>query len=335
MKLEDQKAPVELGPTYSFAPKSTLPSPSGDVVIDALESWQGVFDSAAKRNPTRTMALRQNALNEMRKLNVNLRAKLNQQNRKADIQEKQEQQGEAIKSNFRKLYSLLSHFPSDMRIKIIPEGYYGPSDSADEMEQLREVFELTQNAIFVMSDAILLDAIKLLEKLCDSWIQHKWAKTDGPEINEDLSNYRYFILTFPPEALANLPKESFSDDSSFSIQDKIRFLRRNLPPTLDILRKWFDHKSTEMNHGKEEKMMEQQTLQGGEKLLKNYLETEPSLSGARKRLIAVGWLVICIISIANEKGSYSWGTPSLSWLVLLCATWALIIWLLPKKDRAG
>ena len=330
MKPEGQNAPVELGLTYSLSPTSGI-----DVVSDTLESWQDVFDKAAKRNPRRAMAIRQLHLARIHVLHKNLRAKLNQQNAKTGIQEKPGQQGGTIQSYIMPLKLALSAFPLNVRVKIVPEDFFTLSDSVDEMEQFRKLFEVTQNAIIVMSDAILLDALTLLEKLCESWIQHKWAKTDGREIDDDLSDYRSILLAFPREALANLPKESFSDDSSFSIQDKIRFLRRNLPPTLDILRKWFDHKSTKMNHAQVEKTMEQQTLPGGDKLLKNYLEAEPSLSGARKKLIAVGWLVICIISIANEKGSYSWGTPSLSWLVLLCATWALIIWLLPKKDRAG
>ncbi len=51
------------------------------------------------------------------------------------------------------------------------------------------------------------------------------------------------------------------------------------------------------------------------------------MSDKRKKIVAIGWLVICIASIANESDRYGWGTPSLSWLILLCATWALIVWL--------
>jgi hypothetical protein len=55
------------------------------------------------------------------------------------------------------------------------------------------------------------------------------------------------------------------------------------------------------------------------------------MSDRRKKIVAVGWLGICAVSIVKESGRYSWGTPSLSWLVLLCATWALIVWLWPEK----
>ncbi len=244
MKPEGPKAPVELGPTYSWAPKSTLPSPSGDIVSDTLESWQGVFDAAAERNPRRAMAIRELALARIHELHKNLRAKLNQQNTKAGIQEKPEHQDGTIQRNIRVLNVALSAFPLNVRVKIIPEEFFALNDSVDEMEQFRKLFQVTQKAIIVMSDAILLDALTLLEKLCESWIQHKWAKTDGREIDDDLSGYRSILLAFPHEALANLPKESFSDDSSFSLQDKIKFLRRNLPSTFDTLRKWFDLKST-------------------------------------------------------------------------------------------
>lgn len=54
-------------------------------------------------------------------------------------------------------------------------------------------------------------------------------------------------------------------------------------------------------------------------------------SNRRKKVVAVGWLVICIASIAGEYRRYDWGTPSLSWLVLLCATWALTVWLWPGQ----
>ena len=190
------------------------------------------------------MAIRQLHLARIHVLHKNLRAKLNQQNAKTGIQEKPGQQGGTIQSYIMPLKLALSAFPLNVRVKIVPEDFFTLSDSVDEMEQFRKLFEVTQNAIIVMSDAILLDALTLLEKLCESWIQHKWAKTDGREIDDDLSDYRSILLAFPREALANLPKESFSDDSSFSLQDKIKFLRRNLPSTFDTLRKWFDLKST-------------------------------------------------------------------------------------------
>lgn len=69
----------------------------------------------------------------------------------------------------------------------------------------------------------------------------------------------------------------------------------------------------------------------------NSLEKSASgdgMSGKRKKIVAAGCLVICIASIINESGRYSWGTPSLSWLVLLCATWALIVWLWPESLSA-
>jgi hypothetical protein len=41
-------------------------------------------------------------------------------------------------------------------------------------------------------------------------------------------------------------------------------------------------------------------------------------------------LAICVTSIYYESGPYSWGTPSLPWIVLLCMTWALIVALIPQ-----
>jgi hypothetical protein len=57
----------------------------------------------------------------------------------------------------------------------------------------------------------------------------------------------------------------------------------------------------------------------------------PSQTERRKKITAAGWLIICAASILNESNSYHWGTPSLSWLVLLCATWALLVWLAPDR----
>lgn len=57
----------------------------------------------------------------------------------------------------------------------------------------------------------------------------------------------------------------------------------------------------------------------------------PSPTDRRKKVTAIGWLVICAASILNESHGHYWGTPSLSWLVLLCATWALIVWLFPEN----
>lgn len=50
----------------------------------------------------------------------------------------------------------------------------------------------------------------------------------------------------------------------------------------------------------------------------------------RKRIIGIGLLFICIGSMIEAAGSYH-GTPSLGWMVALCATWALIVWLWPNE----
>lgn len=48
---------------FSLAPTAGI-----DVVSDTLESWQGVFDAAARRNPTRAMAIREKGLRDLAKL---------------------------------------------------------------------------------------------------------------------------------------------------------------------------------------------------------------------------------------------------------------------------
>ena len=63
-----------------------------------------------------------------------------------------------------------------------------------------------------------------------------------------------------------------------------------------------------------------------------------NISDTRKKIISAGWLAICVISIFNKTDAHFhngqlytyWGTPSISWLVLLCATWALIVALFPQ-----
>lgn len=51
---------------FSLSPQSGI-----DIVSDTLESWQGVFDAAAKRNPTRAMAIRDLAQQRINKLGEN------------------------------------------------------------------------------------------------------------------------------------------------------------------------------------------------------------------------------------------------------------------------
>lgn len=53
----------DTGSTFSLSPQSGI-----DIVSDTLESWQDVFDKAAKRNPTRAMAIRDLAQQRINRL---------------------------------------------------------------------------------------------------------------------------------------------------------------------------------------------------------------------------------------------------------------------------
>lgn len=52
------------------------------------------------------------------------------------------------------------------------------------------------------------------------------------------------------------------------------------------------------------------------------------MSDKQKKIIAVGWLFICIASMvhaSNERES-----PSIGWMLPLCVTWILAVWLCPQ-----
>ena len=64
--VEDGRAVLRgkpVGSTFSLSPTSGI-----DIVSDTLESWQDVFDKAAKRNPTRAMAIRDLAQQRINRL---------------------------------------------------------------------------------------------------------------------------------------------------------------------------------------------------------------------------------------------------------------------------
>ncbi|CAB4155644.1 hypothetical protein UFOVP673_14 [uncultured Caudovirales phage] len=58
-----ESASAEFGATFSLSPQSGI-----DIVSDTLESWQDVFDKAAKRNPARAMAIRDLAQQRINRL---------------------------------------------------------------------------------------------------------------------------------------------------------------------------------------------------------------------------------------------------------------------------